>query len=85
MPNFISYSITTQNRSKMSKQQQAKDEQGYNPKPIHPMCSNCTSFKSEFVKAIYHDYSEEKNIRCELGGFAVKKQGTCNKHEFKTT
>ena len=60
-----------------------KEEQGYQEKPIFPMCSNCANFRSEFIPTNY-GYNEEKNIRCGIGGFAVKKMGTCTKHEPKT-
>lgn len=67
----------------MSKQAKNKEMQGYEAKPIFPMCSNCKWFRSD--KEINKwDYEEEKNIRCELpdlGGFAIKKMGTCKMHE----
>ncbi len=56
-----------------------KEQQGYEPKPTFPMCSNCQHFRSDKVMNQWK-YEEEKNIRCRLGGFAIKKQGTCNKH-----
>ena len=67
----------------MSKQSKAKEEQGYEAKPIFNMCSNCKHFKSEMIteQTSFGDYTKETNIHCSLGGFAVKKQGTCNKHE----
>ena len=51
------------------------------------MCSNCKWFKSDFIENKY-GFQEEKNLRCacelpNCGGFAVKKQGTCNVHLFK--
>lgn len=70
----------------MSKQQKAKDEQGYSAKPIFPMCSNCVFYQSEIKTTIAygHTWDEEKNIRCGIGGFSVKKQGNCNRHQFKS-
>jgi len=70
----------------MSKQQDAKTNQGYQAKPIFPMCSNCKHYNSDMVNVnrFYGDFKEEKNIRCGLGGFAVKKQGTCNSHSKST-
>lgn len=64
----------------MSKQANSKTEQGYEPKPIFAMCSNCKHFRSDKIKNQWN-YEEEKNIRCGIGEFAVKKQGTCKLHE----
>jgi hypothetical protein len=68
---------------KMSKQSEAKQKQGYDKKPKSRVCSNCRHYMSDFItqKNLYGDYEEEKNKRCGLGGFAVKKTATCN--EFK--
>ena len=71
----------------MSKQSESKKIQEYEAKPIFPMCSNCKWFKSDFIENEY-GFQEEKNLRCgcelpNCGGFAVKKQGTCNVHLFK--
>jgi hypothetical protein len=63
----------------MSKKADLKTEQGYDPKPTFAMCSNCKNFKSDKIRNQWG--YEEKNIRCGLGGFAVKKQGTCKMHE----
>ena len=62
--------------------QNKKEEMGYTPKPIQKMCSNCSHFSSVFEKTEY-GYMQEKELRCSIGGFAVKKQGNCNIHEFK--
>lgn len=64
----------------MSKKANLKTEQGYEPKPIFAMCSNCKHFKSDKIMNQWN-YEEEKNIRCGIGEFAVKKQGTCKLHE----
>ena len=66
----------------MSKQQDAKTIQGYTPKALPQFCSACIHYRSEFIKNQWQ-FTEEKNIRCGLGGFAIKKQGTCNKWEGK--
>lgn len=66
----------------MSKKANLKTEQGYEPKPIFAMCSNCKNFKSDHETTTY-GYVAEKNIRCGIGGFAIKKQGTCKFHELK--
>lgn len=65
----------------MSKKATSKENQEYNPKPIFAMCSNCKHFISDKIKSTRWSYIEEKNIRCSIGGFAVKKQGTCKLHE----
>ena len=62
----------------MSKQQKAKDLQGYDPKPIPKTCANCCFYESDFVENGY-GYLVERNIRCGWGQFAVKKTATCNK------
>lgn len=67
----------------MSKQSDAKLEQKYQLKPKFPMCSNCKFFKSDKKEGTF-GYIKESNIRCGLGGFAIKKQGTCEKHDFQT-
>lgn len=66
----------------MSKIQKIKEQQGYNPKPVFPTCSNCTFFQSKMIKNEYN-YTEEKDIRCGLGNFVVKKNSTCTRHSFK--
>lgn len=65
----------------MSKQSDAKASQGYVAKPIPKTCANCKHLKMEVEE--YKDwmlriYTKEKNIRCGIGGFAVKKTATCN-------
>lgn len=66
----------------MSKQQDRKKFQQYNPKPVNKSCSNCEHFKSEF-ETVGYGYQKEINIHCGLGGFAVKKTGVCFFHNFK--
>lgn len=67
----------------MSKQSDAKKAQGYVDKATPMTCSNCAHFKSEKVDiGIYSPYITDKNIRCGIGGFAVKKNATCNKFTF---
>jgi hypothetical protein len=63
----------------MSRQSEAKAKQGYVPKP--QTCSNCLHFHSEIVDRKY--LGEEKNLRCGIGGFAVKKMATCNEWAAK--
>ena len=72
----------------MSKQSAAKLSQGYDPKPVAPVCMNCKEYRSERIKleqaqwyTLSKEYYEEKNRRCQLGGFAVKKTATCYKYQ----
>lgn len=71
----------------MSKQSEAKKAQKYNPKPQQPECQNCFYYNSEIKERVSayggNTYKDEKKLRCGLGGFAIKKKGTCNKHIFK--
>lgn len=82
----------------MSKQSDAKAAQGYVEKPIPRTCANCQYFRSDMLLAAWmieanRSYSVpryslpasglEKNRRCDLGGFAVKKTATCNSFAHK--
>jgi len=63
----------------MNKKTKAKEDQGYNVKPILAICSNCMHYKSDMVKlSQYSSYTAEKTKRCCLGSFAVMKTATCN-------
>lgn len=71
----------------MSKQSEAKSSQKYDPKPTHAVCANCahyTSDKSSTIGWGGQIFEGERCLRCVLGGFAVKKGGTCSMHEFKS-
>lgn len=72
----------------MSKQSEAKEKQGYTPKAVPRTCQNCSSFAFDMVQTKKatewrEAYFEDKNLRCEIGGFAVKKMGTCNEFKVK--
>lgn len=73
----------------MSKQSEAKEKQGYTPKAIPQTCQNCSQFLFDRVQTqqpTAHNpagYWEDKNQRCGIGGFAVKKMGTCNEFTGK--
>ena len=71
----------------MSKQSEAKLAQGYEHKPVPKTCVNCAHYRSEisFVKSAYSSQGirQEKDIRCGLGGFAIKKMATCNQFTEK--
>jgi len=66
----------------VSKQFEAKARQGYVDKVIPCVCSNCEYFASDLVEMNSYGttWTDEKNKRCLLGGFAVKKMSTC--HEW---
>lgn len=69
----------------MSKQSEAKKQQGYvsKHKPTYCMfCANYTSLVTEH-KGPFVDWTEESNKRCGIGGFAIAKQGTCNAFKAK--
>lgn len=65
----------------MSKQSEVKAAQGYVAKPVPKTCANCHHFKYEsglINTWMGKDYYKKTNLRCGLGGFAVKKMATCN-------
>jgi hypothetical protein len=72
-----------------SKQALAQEAQGYVAKAIPRVCGNCKHFTSEKVDANADyaghawvtPYIVDKNMRCAIGGFAIKKMGTCNLHD----
>lgn len=64
----------------MSKQSDAKKAQGYVAKAVPKTCGNCEHFTYDRIQPYGpgSSYWENKNLRCEFGGFAVKKMATCN-------
>jgi hypothetical protein len=69
----------------MSKQSEAKERMGYNEKPIPQTCANCRQFVSSKIPSAWNPaYLQEKNRRCVVGGFVVKKTATCDLFESKT-
>jgi hypothetical protein len=79
---------------KMSKQSEAKERQGYNPNPTQEICSTCNNFLigmdwPAWMKDGKHDnyltpeHQRETNLRCGLGGFAVKNTARCNEWAVK--
>lgn len=68
----------------MSKQTDAKAAQGYQNKPVFPVCSNCRHFTSEAQvrEGTFSTWTHETNLRCTIGGFKVMKMATCNEHEL---
>ena len=69
----------------MSKQSEAKAKQMYVPKATPQVCMNCASFQFEKItKTEYGStWTEERGLNCAIGGFAVKKMGTCNEWSGK--
>ena len=71
----------------MSKQSEAKMKQGYVAKAVPRICSTCKQFTFDHVQmappSIYRKegWWVDKNLRCSIGGFAVKKTGTCDLYE----
>lgn len=63
-----------------SKTQIQKAQQGYVEKPLPAQCSTCDHYTSDHVKprGMWSKWTVEKNKRCGLGGFAVRKTATCN-------
>jgi hypothetical protein len=63
----------------MSKQREAKAEQGYTKQS--PNCSGCQHYSSNVSCHKRYGYESriEKNIRCDLGGFAINKTAYCDK------
>lgn len=68
-----------------NKKLKPKIKQEYEAKPVFPKCANCKHYKSEekIEEGYYANWTKEVNMRCGLGGFAVKKYGTCKMHEKK--
>jgi len=70
-----------------SKVQIAKEQQGYIPKVgERPMCKNCKHkipIMEEFKDWHGEIATYERGLKCGLGGFVVKKQAVCNKHEME--
>lgn len=72
----------------MSKQSDAKDAQNYRREPM--CCKNCEYFSSDLIDrkpkwATKYVITEEKNIRCMIGGFKVQKMGSCDNFVAKAT
>lgn len=63
----------------MSKQADAKKQQGYTR--AAPNCGGCAHFQSEMIKRPgwggVGTYTDEKALRCGMGGFKVNKTAWC--------
>ena len=68
----------------MSKQQNAKDAQGYIEKPILRICANCIRMQTvrTFPDLKYPGYWKDTDT-CLIGDFRVKRQATCNHFQEK--
>lgn len=65
----------------MDKRMAAKEAQGYRDQG--PMCSNCANYKCRLEASGWSpDWTIEKEKRCGLGGFAIKKTSWCENHQF---
>ena len=78
----------------MSKQSDAKERQMYTPKFVPMTCSNCAHVVPVMGQRLVYvnPYRSiegtrmadvEVGQRCGLGGFAVKKMGSCNEHTYR--
>jgi hypothetical protein len=71
---------------------EAIEAQQYTPKFIAGVCGNCTHMERDKElpawmqkqPGVWDDkYKLEKNHRCGIGGFPVKKLGSCSEHAFR--
>lgn len=68
----------------MSRQAEAREQQGYVDKFVPNTCSNCANFTCEMVdvnkqyEGRYPPHFEAKNMRCGRGDFSVKKMASCD-------
>lgn len=62
-----------------------KTKQEYEGKPDFPTCSNCVAFKFDYEyvgSALSNKMArKETKLRCGVGGFAVRREGTCILHK----
>ena len=80
----------------MSKQSVAKEKQNYCAKPVPQTCANCKHLTQNFYHysrngtrvegknldtETYDPPNYSDNLRCGIGGFAVKKMATCDSME----
>jgi hypothetical protein len=81
------------NGDDMSKQSEAKEKQGYVEKFIPTVCSNCAHCQPVMGERLgyidpnswtkgTHMAQTQVSQKCGIGGFAVKKMGSCAEHVF---
>ena len=59
---------------------QAMLNQGYEDNPIAAVCANCLQYESDvYTVEAFGNKRIEKNKRCGLGLFPVRKTGTCKR------
>jgi len=69
----------------MSKQSEAKLSQNYVTKAVPKTCMNCANYRSDLIPYTSWSgmvYQTEKNMKCVIGGFSVKKMGSCDRFEM---
>lgn len=68
-----------------SKKASAKEFQGYQDHTVPSVCGNCAhrNFKIKRRETLYKIHETETCNQCGIGGFAVKKTGSCNLFEMK--
>lgn len=64
----------------MTKKTEAKINQGFVLRPVSRECGNCKNYNSTFFWDT-KGRCTEKRMRCEIGGFSVKKTNSCNLFE----
>ena len=62
----------------MSRITEVKTQQGYVERHTANVCKHCDWFTSDHV-TLDCGWVKEMNLRCQLGGFAVKKMASCSK------
>lgn len=71
----------------MSKQSEAKAAQNWKRKP--DTCASCAHFMCDVIEKHYEAFNgpqtwtEERNLRCGLGGFKTGKSSTCDRFEAR--
>lgn len=68
----------------MSKQSEARLRQGFVLTPTHPTCGNCIHLDMAQSRTSHHVSTQkfkEKEYRCAIGKFTVRKKNTCDLHE----
>lgn len=78
----------------MRKQSEAKERQEYTPRLVAGTCGNCADSREVMSNVLRyidplrpfdgtHYVMEATSLKCGVGGFAVKKMGSCAQHRFK--
>ena len=69
----------------MSKQSEAKANQRYKPYPLLTVCATCKHLTVVIVEGAgpFSTRTGKRNHLCGIGGFTVKKMGTCDLWDVK--